>query len=135
MRQHDAPFGGEISGHFFFRDFYYADSGLAAMVVGLNFLSGQSKPLSQLVKEIDIYSHDAEVNSTVADIPATLTALKDKYADGQVDETDGLTVEYSDWWFNARPSNTEPVLRLTVEAKTPELMEQKRAELLSVIRR
>jgi phosphomannomutase len=134
MRQHDAPFGGEISGHFFFRDFYYADSGLAAMVTGLDFLSNQPKPLSELVREIDIYAHDAEVNSTVADIPATLAALKGKYANGQIDQADGLTVEYADWWFNARPSNTEPVLRLTVEAKTVELMEQRRAELLAIIR-
>lgn len=134
MRTNDAPFGGEISGHFFFRDHYFADSGLDAMVVGLDFVSSQERRLSELVKEIDIYVHDAEVNSTVKDIPGALAKLKSKFADGHQDEVDGLTVEYPTWWFNARPSNTEPLLRLTVEAKTQEEMNQHRVELLKLIR-
>lgn len=134
MREHDAPFGGEISGHFFFRDHYYADSGLDAMVAGLDFLSSQDQPLSMLVKEIDVYAHDAEVNSKVADAQATLAKIKAIHADHIRDEIDGLTVEYPTWWFNVRPSNTEPLLRLTVEAKTTEEMVARREELLKIIR-
>jgi phosphomannomutase len=134
MREHNAPFGGEISGHFFFRDFYYADSGLAAMVAGLDFLSSQEKPLSELVKAIDVYAHDAEVNSKVDDVQATLARIKAVHTNNIRDEIDGLTVEYPTWWFNARPSNTEPLLRLTVEAKTQAEMIQHREELLKLIR-
>lgn len=134
MREHDAPFGGEISGHFFFRDHFYADSGLDAMVVGLDFLSAQDRPLSVLVKEIDVYAHDAEVNSKVADAQATVAKIKAQHLDHVRDEIDGLTVEYPTWWFNVRPSNTEPVLRLTVEAQTKEEMVARREELLKLIR-
>jgi len=134
MRANDAPFGGEISGHFFFRDHYFADSGLDAMVAGLDFLSGQPKQLSELVRDIDIYAHDAEINSKVKDTTATLASLKAVYADHIRDEIDGLTVEYPTWWFNARPSNTEPVLRLTVEAQTKPEMILHREELLKIIR-
>ncbi len=134
MRENNAPFGGEISGHFFFRDHYFADSGLDAMVAGLDFLSGQDKPLSQLVKDIDIYAHDAEVNSKVDDVKATLARIKAVYGDHLRDEIDGLTVEYPSWWFNLRPSNTEPLLRLTVEAKTKEEMVTRREEILKLIR-
>ncbi len=134
MRENNAPFGGEISGHFFFRDHYFADSGLDAMVVGLDFLASQEKPLSELVKEIDVYAHDAEVNSKVDDVQATLAKIKAVYGAAIRDEIDGITVEYPTWWFNARPSNTEPLLRLTVEAKTKEEMVQRREELLKLIR-
>jgi phosphomannomutase len=134
MRENDAPFGGEISGHFFFRDHYFADSGLDAMVAGLDFLSGQDKPLSELVKEIDVYAHDAEVNSKVDDVKATIAHIKEVHGAAIRDEIDGLTVEYPTWWFNARPSNTEPLLRLTVEAKTKEEMVKYREELLKLIR-
>ncbi|MBI4426310.1 MAG: phosphomannomutase/phosphoglucomutase [Candidatus Kerfeldbacteria bacterium] len=134
MRQRQAVFGGEISGHYFFRDHYYADSGLIAMVVGLSYLNQQDKPLSELVREIDVYAHTAEVNSAVEDIPGTLAKIKAAYQGGQLDETDGVTVEYRDWWFNVRPSNTEPLLRLSVEAKTPAEMERRRDEILRIIR-
>ncbi len=134
MRQNNAPFGGEISGHFFFRDHYFADSGLIAMVVGLDYLAGQDQTLSALAAAVDVYAHDAEVNSTVEDIPGTLAKIKAAYPDGKMDEVDGITIEYPTWWFNARPSNTEPLLRLTVEAQTPAEMDQRRAELLAIIR-
>ncbi|MBI5405346.1 MAG: phosphomannomutase/phosphoglucomutase, partial [Candidatus Kerfeldbacteria bacterium] len=134
MREHNAVFGGEISGHFFFRDHYFVDSGLVAMVVGLSYLANQAMPLSALVKAIDIYAHTAEVNTKVDDIPATLAKIKARYADGKIDEEDGVTVEYDDWWFNVRPSNTEPLLRLSVEARTTPAMEAKREELLKIIR-
>lgn len=134
MREHDAPFGGEISGHYFFRDHYYVDSGLVSMVVALDFLRSQDKSLSELVREIDIYAHDAEVNSRVDDIPAVLAKLKSTYANGRLDETDGITIEYDTWWFNARPSNTEPLLRLTVEAKDRATFDEQRKKLLDLIR-
>lgn len=134
MRDNDAVFGGEISCHFFFRDHYYADAGLVAMVAGLEYLSQQPKALSVLAKEIDIYAHAAEINTTVSDVPAILAKLKERYADGHIDEVDGVTVEYDDWWFNVRPSNTEPLLRMSIEAKHQAMMEQKRDEVLALIR-
>lgn len=135
MRNNDAVFGGEISGHYFFRDHFYADAGLAAMVVGLDFLSAQTKSLSQLVQEVDIYYHLSEINSTVADIPGTIEKIKQKYSDGKIDETDGITVEYPDWWFNVRASNTEPLLRLSVESKKNQAdLDRHREELLAIIR-
>lgn len=134
MRKYNAPFGGEISGHFYFRDHYFVDSGLVSMVVALDFLRLQDRPLSELVKEIDVYAHDAEVNSKVADTQQTLAKIKAAHGAAIRDEIDGITVEYPTWWFNARPSNTEPLLRLTVEAKTKEEMMQRREELLQLIR-
>lgn len=134
MRQHRAVFGGEISGHFFFRDFNYVDSGLVAMVVGLAYLSHEPKPLSELVRAIDVYAHTAEVNTSVNDVAATLARIKTAYPDGKLDELDGVTIEFDDWWFNVRPSNTEPLVRLSVEAKTPAEMEKRRDEVLRVIR-
>lgn len=134
MRAENAPFGGEISGHFYYRDHFFVDSGLVSMVVALDFLRQQGKPLSQLVKDIDIYAHDAEVNSTVADIPATMSKIKSVYGAAIRDEIDGITVEYPHWWFNVRPSNTEPLLRLSVEAKTRPELEKHKEELLVLIR-
>lgn len=134
MRKYNAPFGGEISGHFYFRDHYFVDSGLVSMVVALDFLRLQDRPLSELVQDIDVYAHDAEVNSKVEDVQATLAKIKATHGEHIRDEIDGLTVEYPTWWFNARPSNTEPLLRLTVEAKTKEEMIARREELLQLIR-
>jgi len=134
MRAEAAPFGGEISGHFYFRDHYFVDSGLVAMVVALDFLRQQDQPLSALVKVIDIYAHDAEVNSKVDDVNATLARIKEVHQAAIRDEIDGITVEYPTWWFNVRPSNTEPLLRLTVEANTKEEMVARRDELMQLIR-
>lgn len=134
MRAENAPFGGEISGHFYFRDHYFVDSGLVSMIVALDFLRQQDQQLSALVTAIDIYAHDAEVNSKVDDVKATLAKIKTAYSDHIRDEIDGLTVEYPSWWFNVRPSNTEPLLRLTVEAKTKDEMVARREELLQLIR-
>jgi phosphomannomutase len=96
-------------------------------------LANQPKSLSELAREIDVYCHDAEVNTKVSDIPATLARVKTAYADGRIDETDGITVEYDDWWFNLRPSNTEPLIRLSIEAKTQADMVKRRTELLKII--
>jgi phosphomannomutase len=135
MREQDAIFGGEHSGHFYFRDHYFADSGLIALLVVLELLSREDKTVSELLRPIDTRSRSGEINSEVNDIPAKLAQLEERYKDASdVDHLDGVTIQYPDWWFNVRPSNTEPLLRLNVEADTPELLARKTAELLALIR-
>lgn len=134
MKRENAVLGGEVSAHFFFRDFWYADSGLSAMVASLTFLASQERPLSALVAEVQRYARGDEINTKVTDIPGTIARIKAKFADGKHDEEDGLTVEYPEWWFNVRPSNTEPLLRLTVEAANPTELQRREAEVLVLIR-
>jgi phosphomannomutase len=134
MKKYNAIFGGEHSGHFYFRKNFYADSGLIALLVCLELLSEEDKPLSQLVRLIDPYYRTREINSRVEDIPHKLKNIESFYKDARFDHLDGLTVEYPDWWFNLRPSNTEPLIRLNLEADTKELMEQKKSEVLNLIR-
>lgn len=134
MAETGAVFGGEHSGHYYFRDNYRADSGLIAAVVVMQELSRARVPLSELFAPFQRYAASGEINSEVADQAASIAAITAAYADGSQDELDGLTVEYRDWWFNVRPSNTEPLLRLNVEARDQGLMEQKTQELLSLIR-
>ncbi|HKW45423.1 MAG TPA: hypothetical protein VJN22_07170 [Candidatus Eremiobacteraceae bacterium] len=135
MREQDAIFGGEHSGHFYFRDHYFADSGLIALLVVLELLSREGKTVSELLRPIDTRSRSGEINSRVDDIPAKLAQLEKRYGDAdEIDHLDGITIQYADWWFNVRPSNTEPLLRLNVEADTPELLAQKTDELLALIR-
>jgi phosphomannomutase len=134
MAETGAIFGGEHSGHYYFRDNYRADSGLIAALLVLEALCAAGGPLSELLQPFHRYSSTGEINSEVADQAATLARLEGAYADGKQDHTDGLTVEYDDWWFNCRPSNTEPLLRLNLEARTEDLMTEKRDEVLAVIR-
>jgi phosphomannomutase len=134
MKKYNAIFGGEHSGHFYFRKNFYADSGLIALLVCLELLSEDDKPLSQLVSSIDPYFRTGEINSRVEDIPEKLKNIESYYKDANFDHLDGLTVAYPDWWFNLRPSNTEPLIRLNLEADTEELMEQKKSEVLNLIR-
>jgi len=134
MRERNAIFGGEHSGHFYFRDNFYADSGLIALLVVLELISREGKPVSELIRVLDSRFRSGEVNSKVRDIPSRIQAVRERYADGRQDDLDGLTVQYDDWWFNLRPSNTEPLLRLNVEADSRELLERKRDEVLAVIR-
>ena len=134
MREQNAIFGGEHSGHFYFRDFWFADSGLIAMLMVLELVSQEGKSVSTLLRSLDTRVRSGEINSHVADIPAKLEQLQQRYADGQIDHLDGVTVSYPTWWFNVRASNTEPLLRLNVEGDTRELMESKRDELLALIR-
>jgi phosphomannomutase len=129
MRQEDAVFAGEHSGHYFFRDNYYADSGLIAALLVLELLSEENRPLSQILTDYRTHHASGEINSDVSDHRAQIAELKTHYADGKQAEIDGLTVEYDNWWFNVRPSNTEPLLRLNVEADTAELMAAKRDEI------
>jgi phosphomannomutase len=135
MKKYNAIFGGEHSGHFYFRDNWYADSGLIALLVCTELLSTEKKPLSELVNTIDHYYRSGEINSHVEDIPAKLLELEKVLSPGgEVDHLDGLTIDYGDWWFNVRGSNTEPLIRLNVEAQDPKMLEEKKEKLLTVIR-
>ena len=134
MAETGAVFGGEHSGHYYFRDHYRADSGLVAALLVLQQMSEAGVPLSDLLRPFRRYHASGEINSEVEDAPAVIERLAEGYADGAQDRLDGLTVEYEDWWFNARPSNTEPLLRLNVEARDEGLLAEKTAEVLSIIR-
>ena len=134
MHEHNAVFGGEHSGHFYFRDNWFADSGLIAFLVALELISEAGRPLADLVRDFDPYVRSGEINSRVKDIPARLIELEKHYAGGQIDHLDGLTVSYPDWWFNVRPSNTEPLLRLNVEAGDADTLKRKQDEILALIR-
>lgn len=134
MRDEGAVFAGELSGHYYFRENSSAESSVLAALYLLNLMAETGRPMSSLVGDLKRYFHSGEINSEVHDKDAVLAALKQKYADGTMHELDGLKVSYPDWWFNVRPSNTEPLLRLNMEARTRELMETKRDELLALIR-
>jgi len=136
MRRLNAIFGGEHSGHFYFRDNWFADSGLIAFLITLELVSIEGKPLSELLKPLDKGVRSGEINSTVNDVQGKLQALEEHFGKQaqSVDHLDGITLDFGDWWFNVRPSNTEPLLRLNVEANSRELMEQKRDEVLAFIR-
>ena len=134
MRDQDIVFGGEHSGHFYFRDNWYADSGMIALLQCLEVFSQADAPVSKVIAPIDTRSRSGEINSTVSDAAAKLRELEAKYADAQIDHLDGVTISYPHWWMNVRPSNTEPLLRLNVEGDTAELMERHRDEALALIR-
>jgi len=134
MRDAKALFAGELSGHYYFRENYYTESSALAVLYVANLVSQSTKPLSELIKPLQRYFGSGEINSEVHDVEAVFKRLRQKYGDGKVIELDGLSVEFADWWFNVRPSNTEPLVRLNLEAKTRALMEQKRDELLALIR-
>ncbi len=138
MREVGAIFAGELSGHFYFRfsDTLVADDGIAAFVALLEVLAVEQKPLSEIVRPLRRYSATGEINLRVEDIPALLAAIEAEHADAsEISHLDGLLVRYPDWWFNLRPSNTEPVVRLNLEANTPRQMEQQRDRLIARIER
>jgi phosphomannomutase len=137
MRKNDAAFGGEHSGHFYYRDNYFADSGIIAMLTVAELVGRQEEPLSELLVPIDPYVRSGEINSEVEDQEEVLKRVEEHYAERdepEIDHLDGLTVDYGDWWFNLRPSNTEPLLRLNVEASDRETMEKERDGLLDLVR-
>ncbi|RPE43397.1 phosphomannomutase [Streptomyces sp. Ag109_O5-1] len=137
MARSGAIFGGEHSAHYYFKDFWNADTGMLAALHVLAALGGQSGPLSSLVDQYDRYVGSGEINSTVADQQASLAEIRAAYGDrGDVtlDDLDGLTVTAADWWFNVRPSNTEPLLRLNAEARDEATMTKVRDEVLAIIR-
>jgi phosphomannomutase len=138
MRKEGAVFAGEVSAHYYFRDFTQADSGVVPFLLLLELLSRRGGRLSELVAPFEERYHlTGEINTPVDDVPLTLQELKERYAaeGGRIGHLDGLSVEFDDWHFNVRPSNTEPLLRLNLEALSPELMAEKRDEVLSIIRR
>jgi phosphomannomutase len=134
MAETGAAFGGEHSGHYYFRENYRADSGLIAAVVVLEQLSLAGVPLSELLRPLRRYYSSGEINTHVEDRFGRIEQIAAAYASGRHDRLDGLTVEFNDWWFNVRPSNTEPLLRLNVESRTEELLKEKTDEVLAVIR-
>jgi phosphomannomutase len=142
MRQKGAQFGGELSGHFYFAENFTADSGLIAMMSVLSLLSApenKGKTFSQLLSGVRRYHSTGEINFHVEDKAGMIASLKQRYASGRADELDGITVEFGSlaqkewWWFNVRPSNTEPLLRMIVEASSANLRDQKKAELIGLL--
>lgn len=142
MRERQALFGGELSGHFYFADNFTTDSGVIAMLEALNVLSAPEfadRPFSEIVAELRRYHATGEINFRVPDKAAAIAELKSRYADGRQDELDGITVEFGGladpdwWWFNVRASNTEPLLRLNLEACTADLRDAKRDELVELL--
>jgi phosphomannomutase len=137
MRAENAVYAGEVSGHYYFRDFYFCDTGIVPALVLLELVSRSGKPLSELLRPYrERYFLSGEINSTVADVPLKLQELKERYAPAatSVSHLDGLSFEFDGWHFNVRPSNTEPLLRLNLEALSQEEMEAKRDEVLDLIR-
>ncbi len=138
MREHDGVFGGEVTGHYYFRDNFYADNGFIPALMLLELMSVKGQSLAELLAPLKAkYFISGEINTKVASMDVVhekLDGLARAFADGKVSHLDGISVEYDDWHFNVRPSNTEPLLRLNLEAKTPELMAQKRDEVLAFIR-
>jgi phosphomannomutase len=133
MKKNDAAFGGELSGHFYFREHYFADSGMMALAKVLDLLGREKKPIDDLLAPLRRTTATGEINFKVADKDALISRLKQTYKDGRLDTLDGITIEYDDWWFNVRPSNTEPYLRLNLEANTPDLLEARRAQLYAIL--
>jgi phosphomannomutase len=135
MRKEDAAFAGEVSGHYYFRDFSQADSGVVPFLLMLELISKRGRRLSEILAPLrERYFITGELNTPVPDVALKLQELKERYADGRVSHLDGISVDFDDWHFNVRPSNTEPLLRLNLEATSEQLMEQKRDEVLEVIR-
>jgi len=133
MKKNDAVFGGELSGHFYFRDHYFADSGMMAFAKVVDLLGREKKPIDDLLAPLRRTSATGEIIFKVADKDGLMKSLALTFKDGRQDLLDGITIEYDDWWFNVRASNTEPYLRLNLEANTPELLERQRARLYSIL--
>ncbi|HEY7563174.1 MAG TPA: phosphomannomutase CpsG [Gaiellaceae bacterium] len=136
MREDDAAFGGEVSGHYYFREFTQADSGVVPFLLMLELVSRRGQKLSEILRPFrERYFITGELNTPVPDVDAKLDALEERFGrEGEVSHLDGISVDADDWHFNVRPSNTEPLLRLNLEARSEELMERKRDEVLDVIR-
>lgn len=131
LRQKEGIFGGELAGHYYFRDNYNADCAILAVVEILNVLWHTGEPLSALVAPLLRYSKTPEINFQVEDKQGKMDALAERYSDAEIDYLDGITIQYPDWWCNVRPSNTEPYLRLVLEAATGAEMERRRDELIA----
>jgi len=133
LRDEGAAFGGELSGHSYFRDNFCADSGVISLLMVLRLLSTSGTPMSELIAPVRRYYATGEINFEVSDKQAMMDDLAGRFRDAGIDYMDGITVQYADWWFNVRPSNTEPFLRLILEARTPELRDGKRDQLQGIL--
>jgi len=129
MKDNGGVMGGEVSAHYCFRDNYYADSGFIAFMILLALISKEGRKLSEIVAGLNPYYRLDEINMKTEKTEEIIAAAREKFKDGEQDELDGLTVEYKDWWLNIRPSNTEPLLRITIEAETKETAEEKEKEI------
>ncbi len=134
MRKEGAIFAGELSGHYFFQENNKSEMTTLAALIIINLLNETGKKLSELVIDLKKYFQSGEINSAVKDTKMIMNKLKKKYSTGKLNELDGIRIDYSDWWFNVRASNTEPKLRLNLEANSQKLMEEKRDEVLAIIR-
>ena len=135
MRELGAAFGGEVSGHYYFSDFWNADSGVIPALLVLELLSARGRTMSELLQPFhQKYFISGEINSTVEDQDGKMRELAERYSDGEVSWLDGVSVDYDSWHFNVRPSNTEPLLRLNLEGSTEEEMESRTDEVLKAIR-
>lgn len=133
LRKLEGIFGGELAGHYYFRDHSYADCPILSVVEVLNLMRSSGKPLSALVAPLRRYAKSPEINFEVEDKQGKMDELARRYADAQIDYLDGITFSYPDWWANVRPSNTEPFLRLVLEAKTPEELGRRQEELIEIL--
>jgi phosphomannomutase len=127
------PFPGELSGHYYYRDMGFTDNVIFTMIQMLNFLSLKMTPLSRVIRTLKKYYSTGETNMEVNDKESVFAALEAHYKDARKDHLDGLTIEYDAWWFNLRASNTEPVMRLNLEAENEHMMEVRKAEVLRII--
>ncbi|MCP4254631.1 MAG: phosphomannomutase/phosphoglucomutase [Candidatus Scalindua sp.] len=134
MREENAIFGGELSGHYYFRENYYADSAIIALIEVLNILSSKNVPMSKLVEPLQKYCSTGEINFKVTDKDKKIEQIAEHFKDGKIDYLDGVTIEYKDWWFNVRKSNTEPLLRLNLEGNTKAIMKQRKKQVIDIIK-
>jgi len=134
MRQENAVFAGELSGHYYFRDTGFCDNGIFAMVQMINLLAEKDRPLSELVSPLKKYASTGEINIRVNRRDSIMEALRSAFPDAQTDTLDGVTMAYPSWWFNIRSSNTEPLIRLNLEADTKDCMDKRTTEVLQIIR-
>jgi len=133
MRQHDGIFGGELAGHYYFRNNYFADCSILAVFEMLNLLWKEGKPFSEIVRPLERYAKSPEINFEVEDKAGKIAELAERYRGGEIDYLDGITLTFPTWWANVRPSNTEPYLRLVLEAETPEELAEHQAELVKIL--
>ena len=134
MKEEDVLFGGEKSGHYFFRDFWYADCADIAALHVLKLMSDTGKRISELVAPLRIYFNPGEINFRLNEKDRAMDAVEKEFSNGKMMHLDGLTIEFDDWWFNLRKSNTEPLLRLNLEARTEDKMEEMKKKLTDIIK-
>jgi phosphomannomutase len=133
LRREDAIFGGELSGHYYFAENFFADSADIAVVQLLNLMRSSGRKLSALIEPLKRYSATGEINFVVEDADLAMKKIEETFADGKIDHLDGITVQYPDWWFNVRKSNTEPLVRLNLEARDPRRLATARERLMALL--